>query len=742
MARASNLNEFLKTTQCVMPHFALLDADFDDVCNSHFNGNLRLHDSESITEGSFICTEARINEFLACFISKYQFFAHQNIFVTVIGLQDSSSSQLDVESMLFNNGFHVSAHQWQTRNYHNLDGNAGYQTTTFRKIPQTEHKLTSMSNLLIERDLHMDMLRECSGRSDAHVYRYVFAGSFIRPNDKVLDCACGLGYGSYILSSFKNCRQVTGVDICKESVGYANDVYGSAKLSYQAVNIDHFEQAALEQYDLITSFETIEHVVDYHAFFKLCLTHLKPDGRVVASVPYLWVDESGKDPNPYHFHEFDWQKFKALFLQYGFIIEARHHQTAPGGFKLTDSPRKWTEENVDGSESETEWLVIVATPNLSHELWSGRITEPYTNPEYTAPTLPVYVDFKNGYENPWLHRQIVQIGQRIKSDDVRGAYIEQLLKSSNESPLMLRTLQGYACKPDKAWFCEVEKLIDTTEVSVLSHHPFNLRWFTSLTFILAKQYYELGEFAKATHYFRLLTTVDTFDFCAILSVKSIESYWYLAKIYIWSDDNVAAMKCLTTAKSLIPTVSQAFHNSINNREDLVAPFLWPEMADIYDVISVINQLYIKMQVVSDKVSLLFDAEFLEQNKRFGLINLVDELVKPKQDDDQIQLQAIGKSYVNKLIAKVKLTNVRRGVYIWGTGIVAKMVFLKLKENAITVDGFIDNSSSSPVTFMELPVFSRTDIAFKSISLICITSVGSSEEIASSIMDSVDCVFIS
>ena len=32
---------------------------------------------------------------------------------------------------------------------------------------------------------------------------------------------------------------------------------------------------------------------------------LKPGGVLLSSVPNMWVDETGNDPNPHHFHVFD-----------------------------------------------------------------------------------------------------------------------------------------------------------------------------------------------------------------------------------------------------------------------------------------------------------------------------------------------------------------------------------------------------------------------------------------------------
>ncbi|WP_226991140.1 class I SAM-dependent methyltransferase [Paraglaciecola psychrophila] len=225
--------------------------------------------------------------------------------MTVIKSDIKTYSQKFIEQKMYMQGFHLDGSEWLKRDYQSLQDDRSFITTTFKKVRQTGHKFTVMDNLLAERDLHMYMLREFSCRSDAHIFRYAFAQQYIRPNDSVLDCACGLGYGSYFLATNNNAASLKAVDICSDSVAYANDVYGHERLSYEVLDIDEYEFTESKLFDLITSFETIEHVADYHSFFKLCLKNLKPDGRVIASVPYLLVDETGKGPNPYHFHEYD-----------------------------------------------------------------------------------------------------------------------------------------------------------------------------------------------------------------------------------------------------------------------------------------------------------------------------------------------------------------------------------------------------------------------------------------------------
>ena len=742
MASSFLLNSFLKNISQTADILTLTDVDNDAFSHELSGFTVKARQGAAVTEGNFVCQVDSLAEFLKVFHQQYHYVAGQEIYVTVLATKNCIRRQCDIESQLYAGGFHLDASEWQARRYEELDESAYYCTTTFRKVRQSGHKLTAMENLLIERDLHMDMLRECSGRSDAHVYRYVFAGELIRKNDNVLDCACGLGYGSYILSSFRHPAHVTGVDICQDSTAYANDVYGNEKLAYRQLDIDHFTDAGLGSYDVITSFETIEHVVDYHAFFKLCLAHLKPDGRVIASVPYMWVDETGKDPNPYHFHEFDWHKFKSLFTEYGFVIESRHHQTAPGGFKLPQSRRAWSECNVDAGESETEWLVVVATPDLTHDHWVNSVSLPYSNPEYDTADLPLYLNFQEGYGNPWLHRQLVQIGQRIENNTVRAGYAARLMASSDTDLLMLKTVEGYATdNPDK-WSVQAKTLIDATCHTSFGNNPFTLRWYVSLTFLWARKQFEAGHYQIAEPCFETLTRVDCSQFCVLLNIKKVESHYFLARIAVIRGQREDAVKQLEAGKLVIVEAMQAFQNGLAKHEDDKATFLWPEMADMLDAGALLNNLLIKVRQSGNCKAILAEAQFLENHKRFGLINLVNDYKQSLKDDDTRQLKLIGQSYVNKLVAKIVAESAGGELYVWGTGIVAKGVCAKLQEKHIPVCGFIDNNAGPGQQFLGLPVEMPSASLFDSARYICITSVGSSAEIAATVPEGVKCIYIS
>ncbi|MHB1221698.1 MAG: class I SAM-dependent methyltransferase [Gammaproteobacteria bacterium] len=266
----------------------------------------------------------------------------------------------------------------------------------FERIPEAALKEFTMEKLLADRDHHMDMLREAGRRSDGHVSRYVLAASYIRPNDVVLDAACGLGYGTAVLAACSQGSKFIGIDLDEGSAAYANANYAAVYpgLSYQACDATKLAFLADQSVDTVVSFETIEHLPNYNDFLLEVKRVLKPDGRFIGSVPNLWCDETGNDPNPHHFHVFDWNRLQQAISPH-FIIDARWAQNAGGGFKLWDKQRKmWNVPLDDPREVETEWWVFSAN----------------VDPLNTTNAAPAT---KEAYDNPWLQRMMTSQTEQL-----------------------------------------------------------------------------------------------------------------------------------------------------------------------------------------------------------------------------------------------------------------------------------------------------------------------------------------
>src|SRR5258708_99501 len=94
---------------------------------------------------------------------------------------------------------------------------------------------------------------------DDHLERYLFATRY-SAGLRVLDIACGAGAGAHVLASRGGAASVDGVDISPEAISHAREHYHSPRITFQVGDIALYSPE--QPFDLITCFETIEHVPD------------------------------------------------------------------------------------------------------------------------------------------------------------------------------------------------------------------------------------------------------------------------------------------------------------------------------------------------------------------------------------------------------------------------------------------------------------------------------------------------
>ena len=116
-----------------------------------------------------------------------------------------------------------------------------------------------------------------------HMQRYLSIAPLIK-GKKIIDIACGEGYGSEILA--RSAASVTGMDISVEAVEHAAAKYRRDNLSFRVGSISDIpeENSSL---DAIVSFETIEHVPEelQWDFIREAKRVLKDEGFLVISTP-------------------------------------------------------------------------------------------------------------------------------------------------------------------------------------------------------------------------------------------------------------------------------------------------------------------------------------------------------------------------------------------------------------------------------------------------------------------------
>lgn len=656
--------------------------------------------------------------------------------------ENSNVKKEDIETILFKNCFIKSFIDYSYFDYQEIKNNQNFLIGTYNYLGNINNAKKTYNWLINNRDLHMDMLRETGPRSDAHTYRYVWASNYIRESDFVMDCASGLGYGAYLISKLSKSKSVLGLDICSDSVNYANQTYGSNDLSFNCFDLDNVAAANFPKADCIISFETIEHLKNYDNFFKFSSKHLKPDGRLIVSVPYMWVDESGKDPNPYHFHEFDWLKLKTLFLSYGYLIEKRYAQTAPGGFKLANALREFIEIDPERGELDTEWVLVVATPDLSNPIWKHKLNETkYLNPEYDFKEIPKYIDFANSECIPWFHRQIVQIGQRIASDDKRKNYGEELLRLdlSMCDKLMLNTVIGYSTvEPPTEWFEQNLQLLELAEKQLKT--PFLLRWSISLRYLIGYKLFNDKKLSEAQQIFSQLENIEVSEFTPLLVTKTSQSSVFLAIICLYKNDVKTATSHLEKARINTIKAIEELTTEIKNNNDKKAPFLWTEMAEIMDLGDSINRCIITLEkdnLTKAKLNIIK----IINSRRFGLFDLTEKLLRLVKNKGSSNFEKIFKVIEANIIKKIQSIRPEK-VAFWGISPLSKQLESSLadciKSNYFFIDSTPEKHSEASLgkkiltpekAFLEKP------------DLIIICSVASGEKISNSIPKNIPNIYI-
>lgn len=168
-----------------------------------------------------------------------------------------------------------------------------------------------------------------------HQQRYEFFAPQCR-GLKVLDAACGVGYGTRILRE-QGASCVVGIDLAYDAVNYAASHYGAACVSFLAGNVQELPFDS-HIFDIVLSFETLEHVPHPAVFLDQVKRVLKPNGLFICSTPNKeFVPLAGKKPhNPYHTSEMTLDEFKALVGQRFEIMEQYFQSHSPAFLRYVE----------------------------------------------------------------------------------------------------------------------------------------------------------------------------------------------------------------------------------------------------------------------------------------------------------------------------------------------------------------------------------------------------------------------
>ena len=142
-----------------------------------------------------------------------------------------------------------------------------------------------------------------------HAARYGFATDYVTGH-RVLDMACGTGYGMRILSS--SARTVLGADVDFTAARAARDAGPIVVADGKALPF------RTSGFDVVTTFETLEHLEHRREFLAELKRVLVPGGGLVLSTPNARYTRpvDGRPKNPYHVFEYTPEELGAEVSDY------------------------------------------------------------------------------------------------------------------------------------------------------------------------------------------------------------------------------------------------------------------------------------------------------------------------------------------------------------------------------------------------------------------------------------------
>ncbi|MCC7051603.1 MAG: class I SAM-dependent methyltransferase [Bacteroidia bacterium] len=152
--------------------------------------------------------------------------------------------------------------------------------------------------------------------SDNPIYqRHVFAYQNVLPyiTGNALEVGCGEGYGSKMLKP--SAKNYTAVDKFK-----ALNSENLEGINFKQMNVPPLTGLTTDTYDVVVSFQVIEHIEDDDLFVKEISRVLKPGSKFVVTTPNIKMSLTR---NPYHVREYTWQQLNDLLKKHFSAVDMK-----------------------------------------------------------------------------------------------------------------------------------------------------------------------------------------------------------------------------------------------------------------------------------------------------------------------------------------------------------------------------------------------------------------------------------
>lgn len=519
------------------------------------------------------------------------------------------------ENTAFEAGFRKHPAYYRINDFMSLEHDGYTVTIPLEKMSGSTLRQYPLTALHAERDLHMDMLRETGRRSDAHIHRYQIAAQYVRPGDIVLDAACGLGYGSHLLSSLSQAGRVIGVDISESAISYASACFSASdsRTRFHQGDIQNLSFLADRSIDLLVSFETLEHISNTVSFIEEAARILKPGGRFIISVPNRWVDKNDEDPSPWHLHVYDWKTLREQLSEH-FLLEKAFGETAGGGMRLKDSSRDFFSFDPQMSPyRDCEWLLVVGflDPLLGQGL-------PYTEQMYEHDEQPEnLIAFSRDYINPYLPHSMVSIPWRISHPRLLQGLaekVEQFYPDNTPDYAAAVCILAYRIMEDaESDSVAIDDILHKIHKihSIPPSNPHYFRWQISTAYIAGLLSQKMGAQDQAVSWFERCAAFDCRTFSPTLATKTVGAAWHAGQMLAIRGNIESAINILNRGIEIFFEIFKDSRRSFLGQSDRPFDFPFFELTEVVTTVTNCVNLLRSLSSRSENMSITLPVENLQ-----------------------------------------------------------------------------------------------------------------------------------
>ncbi len=257
----------------------------------------------------------------------------------------------------------------------------------------------------------------------------------------------------------------------------------------------------------------------------------------------------------------------------------------------------------------------------------------YQHPQFACSTIEGshLADFGAHYENPWIYRALVQMGERISDEQELTALA---LRTMNDSTFATPdagaalTVIGYGLlAQDRAGDADDWRVVTDGYLAVSAVNPHMHRWQLSLAFCKALLSQQQGLREQARTEFEVVAAMDPLLFSPLLSTKVIAAAFWAGIMHLTDGAKDTAANCFRAG---IEAGRRALHasdeNAIGNPQ-LPLSFGFQELAEVADMASQCTAALLNMPRFERS-----PGQFWRQvdTRRFGLATWAKNLEKENQ----------------------------------------------------------------------------------------------------------------